>query len=820
MNNQGETSDGATQTAGLYISLAVGIATTLLSVIMFEILRRKIPSIFESRATLHARRDPVDYNQTRVFSPPSPSYRLLGWFRPVMHLELDAIAETHGLDTSLFLRFHRSMAFLFFLLLLPTVPLLPIYFTGSNKKLPSSDILRTVGIQLFSLSNVDRDDSWRFWGTLTADYAVAIIAVIVIYREFTVYAKHRIRYRASQNPANYTILAQDIPSSHASESAIYAYWDRLFPGEVARVYHVRNGKHLVKKQTRFWKAVTQRERAEWEFSKNPKLKGERPTHKTGMCSCLRPKDTAVDSIDYWTERQEHYAKKLTLYQNTREANHAPYTRAAFIVFTNRRAAAVAAQMNFTMKQHEWRISRAPEPRAINWNLLPIPSYQVVIRASLTCLASIALTMFWVIPITAIMGLTSLSGLAGLEINGNEPFNFLNDVETWPPIITGFLESFLPAVILSVFLSLVPLFLRLFVLISRIPSRASVDANVRDWYFNFVVFSNFLFLIVAGSLLNELGEIAERPTRATSFLASSAPKQGAFIMNFVIIKALSETPKELLQIGRVFLRWFFLRFARTKRQRQDKDTGNTEFVFFRYYAISQLIALLGLVYSTISPFIIPACLLYFMSTYIVWKYNLCFSNYNRYQDGGNMYGGALYGVWTGLFLHLVTMVGIFGLNQNPTQSILIIIPTVGVVAYLVQCRHSFGRIAQHGSGLEIMKRVEETDNVDHIPDGFAALYMHPGFEPLPDDIENLNGVDETPGSGKQVEFLDDGDDDDDGGMDLEKGGVSVHTMDVTPAQKADEIEERPAVAKAKSADDWVDAVNVDTSSDHRGSLESP
>ncbi|KAI0564173.1 phosphate transporter [Gracilaria domingensis] len=637
---------------------------------------------------------------------------------------------------------------------------------------------------MFSLSNVDPDDKWRFWVVLAMDYLVLLITCHVISREFQVYAKHRRSYRASSNPANYALVVQDIPEQNCSEQAIYEYWNTLLPNKVAKVFFVRDASKLVTKHQKFWAAVKKRERAEWDLQFNEKLQGRRPTHKVGFCSCCRGSSTAVDSINYWAEQQHHYANKITLYQQPTNAEFSPPTKAAIIVFTTRRAASDAAQVYFTRVPNEWRVERAPEPNAVNWPAFGIPGWQTGIRSTITIISSMLLVIFWIIPVTFIMSLTNLQQLADLEIRGQTPFSFLDGVQDWLPALNGFIESFLPAIILSVFLSMIPTFFRILVSISRVSSVAKIDMYIRDWYFTFVVFSNFLFVIVAGSLLEKLVEIIQEPGQAAEFLASSAPKQGAFMMNFILLKALSETPKEILQLGRVIVRAIFLKyFARTTREKNDVETGSTVFQYYRYYGMAQLVALLGLIYSTIAPFIIPITFVYFAVMYVVWKYNLCFSLHNEYEDGGRMYGGALYALWLSMFLHYVTMIGIFGVNESPAQTVLVILPAVIAVVFLFYCRRRFLTVCEHGSVLETQIIVEEQDGTDMIPDELTAKYLHPGFEPLPDPIENLNGVDDK--NGERTPELQE---------DVEMGSIS-------PAAKKG-LE--PPPPHSASSEEWKDA----------------
>ncbi|CDF38436.1 unnamed protein product [Chondrus crispus] len=414
-----------------------------------------------------------------------------------------------------------------------------------------------------------------------------------------------------------------------------------------------------------------------------------------------------------------------------------------------------------------------------------------VRTAITIISCVLLTLFWIIPVTAIMGLANLRALADITIRGDQPFSFLDNVSNWSPVVTGLIESLLPAIILSVFLGLVPTFLRMFVSVSRVGSLGNLDNTVRDWYFNFVTFSNFLFVALAGTLLNDLQQIISDPSSTIDLLATAVPKQAGFVMNFILLKALSETPQQILQIGRVAVRWIMLKFlARTARERRNVETGNTIFVYLRYYAMAQLIALLGLIYSTVQPFVIIVCFAYFAINYVVWKYNLCYSMNNPYHDGGSMYGGALYGVWVGLFVHLLTIMGLFGLNKKPAQCAISVIPLVFSILFIRKCKKRYARLLNHGSGVHTIQHIQQEDSEDLIPTSLAKTYGHPGFEPLPETIENLNGMGLNTGA---VRFSD-ADDFDDTLVRIENGEE--------PAG------ESPRPSAQSESEDWKDAILLD------------
>lgn len=764
----GEPSDADSQTTGIYLNLAFGVPITLVCLLLFEPLRRRIPSVFEARRKLNLAGEPLDYEGNRVYAPPAPSYKLFGWFLPTLRLDLDTIADTHGLDAAMFLRYQRFMLALFCAMLLPTAVLLPVFYTGNMEDVAENVEDIPVGINKLSISNVATSDPWRFWLVLFVEYFITAFVLYHIYRQFKFYSKYRRRYRASPHPANYAIIVQDIPTKQCTEEAIHEYWNHIFPGEVAAVFHVQDARQLEKDKQKFWKAVTERERAELK-QYNRTLRRRRKCEKLqqknkpipkkyrhledsdhdqdpsatcfGICVPRKPRR----AIAYWREKQTLSYAKVMAHQIRRKEGTMPPTQSAVVVFNTRRAASIAAQVNFARREDEWRVQRAPEPEAINWGVLAVGGRTIYLRQFVTTLLCTAFTIFWVIPVTAIMSLVSISSLAELTINGSKPLQWLEGIKDLSSVITGFLESNLPTLVLIVFLSIVPNIFEFFVSISRIVSQAQQARLVRDWYFIFVVVSNFFFVAFSGTLLKEIAKIIDQPSQTVDILARNVPKQAAFMMNFILLTALTETPRELLQIFRVGGRWFKLTFiAKTERQREEADVGDMTMDYVGFYATGQLVTLLGLIYSTIQPLIIVCCIAYFAVSYVVFKYNVCYALYNDYQDGGRMFGGAIYAVWVGLIMHLLTMIGVLGLNKSPEQSVMIIIPTVVSVLFLLHCRKSFDRVIEHGSALETQDKLEDLENragIDSISEERTEMYEHPGFEELPtlEELENKSGV---------------------------------------------------------------------------------
>lgn len=348
------------------------------------------------------------------------------------------------------------------------------------------------------------------------------------------------------------------------------------------VHRACDANKLIVKRNKWLKAVTKRERAEWELINNPKLAGQRPRHKAGACGCCKGNAAEVDSIEYWTEQQAHYAEKITRIQTSKDGVQ-PLT-AAVVVFRTKRSASVAAQVMFASSDSEWRACRAPDPRAINYNALAMRGKSKDIRAAITFLSIVALTLLWILPVTFVQGLANLQQLAVIEIGGRTPFKFLSGVSSWDDWLLDFIEGLLPPIIHAVFLALIPVLIRILVSISRVESLARLDTLVRNWFHFFLIFNGFIFVLLGGAILQSLPDLIKVVSdvdwkEAANILAKAVPSQGTFFMTFIILKALSETPKLLIQLPRVILRFLFRKLlCRTPRELTAKDLGGAFFLY--------------------------------------------------------------------------------------------------------------------------------------------------------------------------------------------------------------------------------------------------
>ena len=125
-----------------------------------------------------------------------------------------------------------------------------------------------------------------------------------------------------------------------------------------------------------------------------------------------------------------------------------------------------------------------------------------------------------IPITFLASLFNLESIA-------QKLGFLSSVSKFGPILVGFLQGFLPSLLLVIFIAIVPSIFRLMANYQGLYSHSDVAASVARNYFWFQVINVFFISILSTSIFGLVGQITDivnSPTMIFSLLGSSLPKQ--------------------------------------------------------------------------------------------------------------------------------------------------------------------------------------------------------------------------------------------------------------------------------------------------------
>mmetsp|Transcript_16480 Transcript_16480/g.33649 ORF Transcript_16480/g.33649 Transcript_16480/m.33649 type:complete len:752 (-) Transcript_16480:238-2493(-) len=710
---------------------AIGITVFLICLILFEILRSRMPTIFGFREyAAMERRDLDDFNSEPIQHPPIPRKGLFRWIGATLSVSHDQLVQTVGLDAASYLRLVRLGVLVFGLLTLVTsVVLFPIYATGDakNNDFQFDDKCNVTyspprGIAIVSMSNLN-PGSPRLWGAWLIDFLMVYVVLYLLYQEIAAYTANRRRFRAQERPTNYTVLVWDVPNDSWADDAVKDFFDKEFPGDVVAAHVVRTAPKIAKLRAKHLAAVSSREVAEWNLANNPKLKGDRPVHKPGCCSGAPP----VDSIDYWQGEQDRLANEIA--EAIEDPDRAKKSGAAFVTFRTKRAATFAAQTQVWEGQGQWVIQRALDPSAIAWPGLTLSRLAGLVMTIHTYAWLFVFLAFWAVITTAVLALGNLSSIARIPA-----FSWLQPILDLAPTVTAFIEGVLPPIILIVMNMLPLMLLQIFSRMERFSSIPEMDVRFRNLGYAFQFINTFLVVVVSGSFLDQVDKILKSNlSEIIDLLAHSVPTRVGFYINYTLSLVFIGRGIELLQIVRVLVKPILGKVWKTTRQQRNIDKIGSSFLYPSNLIAVLLVFTIVFIYSTLAPLICFFGFLYFGVTFLVQKHNLAFTFVQPFEGGGIHFVGAVKAILFAMVFKQIFMIGLFGLNKVTAVPILEAINLIPLFGFIWYHGHFFGRVIEHGALTSVTASKEI-----QCPPNYEELYVNPDVTPL-QPVENLSGV---------------------------------------------------------------------------------
>mmetsp|Transcript_534 Transcript_534/g.1825 ORF Transcript_534/g.1825 Transcript_534/m.1825 type:complete len:775 (-) Transcript_534:177-2501(-) len=708
--------------ASVLLSVLIGLAGLLLIWVLFEVLRTLIPRLYYYRWFLSQYEDIVDYDGKRVFCHPLPGRGILGWLLPTVAVDLDSMAQTHGLDAVMFLRFLRTSAYMFGVLSIGTAALLmPIYATGQNKNLPPDHPQFVTGINILSIANLTAKDG-RLWGTLVAEFVTAIIIYIFTYYDYKKFVWLRRRYKARRIPCNFSSVVTEVPSDSLNEASIRDFFETIIPGSVAEVHHVLDATSTLRKIRGYVREVSQYEIALWRDA-NSETPGEPQLAK--VKNSRTGKKEKLNPIVHHKQRAQEIEREVLQEQEERDPQVMPQTTSAIVLFKDIATASILSQSTIWKTTSSWKVHPGWDPGAINWSKLAASDRG---RKPITIIGNVLIifiTIFWGLVIVSIQALENFSTLA--KVPG---FEFLQRFAvTGNRVLLTLVQGVLPSLLLMLLLKLIPLIFRQILNRQKIYALPLIETRIRNFFYVFLIFSNFVYVVISGTILQELDVIIRNPTLIVQQLAVGIPKQGVFMMKYVLLNALVGYPLYVLDPGRLIVRYFMLLFGgKTERQNRNADRIFSQFFYFKFYALSMMISLLGSVYTTIAPLINAFTALYFFIGYLSCKFKLLYTCYypagpvGYWQYGGIMHEGCFSGMLVAMLIHQVSMVVLFGIYQAVAQAVIEVLLLAGTVYFIIAVQRKFSTLAATGSLAEIIQSKQPRK----VPEYYYGMYVHPGL----------------------------------------------------------------------------------------------
>ncbi|ORX58762.1 DUF221-domain-containing protein [Hesseltinella vesiculosa] len=336
------------------------------------------------------------------------------------------------------------------------------------------------------------------------------------------------------------------------------------------------------------------------------------------------------------------------------------TSTAFVTFESAQTAHICAQAVTSSKPGVLETSLAPEPRDIVWSaLLRLGRKDKLVgrmRYTVVFCAVWSLTVFWLFPISFILGLTSIESLS-------QHFGFLRYFMDASPLVHSFTQNILPTFLVTIFISLLPWILMEISKQQDFMSYSELEDSVLGRYYRFAIFNVVIVFLLGTSFLSSLLDLLYEPTKITQLLAKSLPQGANFFLNYILFNSATHG-LELLQIGSQLFGHLILTmpFVANTPRKLLRRTLPWSFPFYYYYPSHILILVIAITYSVIQPMILIFALFYFSLALVVYRHQYAFCYVRRYETCGSRHYRRVASYSSdGLLIFQLTMVGLLYLK---------------------------------------------------------------------------------------------------------------------------------------------------------------
>ncbi|XP_057428777.1 CSC1-like protein ERD4 [Lotus japonicus] len=601
--------------------------------------------------------------------------------------ERDIIAMS-GVDTAVYFVFLSTVLGILVIcgvVLLPV--LLPVAVTDDGGKSQTTSKGTFGELDNLSMANI-RARSARLWAFFIGCYLVSLVTLILLWRAY----KHVLWLRAEaiKSPdvksEQFAVVVRDIPpvpEGQTRKEQVDSYFKAIYPETFYRSMIVTDNKEVNKiwEELEGYKKKLARAEAVYAGSKTTaKPEGTRPMNKTGCLGLIGKK---VDSIEFYNEKINEFVAKLEAEQKVtlREKQQA----AALVFFSNRIAAASAAQSLHAQMVDTWSVFDAPEPRQLLWPNLKIKYFERELRQYVVYVIVALMILFYMIPITFISAVTTLKNLVKI-------LPFIKPIVRIT-VLRTVLEAYLPQLALIIFLAMLPKLLLFLSKLEGIPTESHAVRAASGKYFYFTVLNVFIGVTIGGTLFNTFKTVEEHPNKLVSMLAASLPGNATFFLTYVALKFFVGYGLELSRIVPLIIYHLKRKFVCKNEAELKAAWAPGDLSYGTRVPGDMLIVTIVLCYSIIAPLIIPFGVLYFGLGWLILRNQALKVYVPSYESYGRMWPHINNRILAALILYQITMLGYFGVQQFLYAPLLIPLPLLSLGFGFV-CAKKFYPSFQH------------------------------------------------------------------------------------------------------------------------------
>ncbi|XVF80503.1 hypothetical protein PTKIN_Ptkin15bG0079000 [Pterospermum kingtungense] len=600
----------------------------------------------------------------------------LNWMPAALRMPEPELIDHAGLDSVVYIRIYLLGLKIFVpLAVMAFLVLVPVNWMGET--LERTKGLTFSDIDKLSISNVP-DGSKRFWAHILMFYVFTLWTFYVLYAEYKAVTAMRLRYLALENrrPDQFTVLVRNIPpdpdesvSDHVEHFFSVNHPDHYLTHQV--VYNANKLATLVTKKKSLQNWYT------YYLNKHERTSKMSVT-KTGFCGFF---GTKVDAIDYYSSEIQKLSEAEAAEKERVMTDPKAIVPAAYVSFKSRWAAAVCAQTQLCRNPTIWLTEWAPEPRDVYWDNLAIPYFEITIRRLLMAVALFFLIFFFMIPIAFVQSLANIEGI-------EKVFPFLTPLIKMESV-KSVIQGLLPGIALKIFLIVLPTILMTMSKIEGFSSLSSLDRRSAGKYHLFILVNVFLGSIITGTAFQQLKAFLDQsPTEIPKTIGVSIPMKATFFITYIMVDGWAGIAAEILRL--VPLIMFHLKNTFLVKTEQDReqamDPGCMDFATSEPRI--QLYILLGLVYSAVTPVLLPFVIIFFAFSYLVFRHQVVNVYDQRYESGGSFWPDVHWRLIIGLIISQLLLLGLLSTKKIEKSTIALLPLPILTIWFHRYCKGRF------------------------------------------------------------------------------------------------------------------------------------
>ncbi|ETI23483.1 hypothetical protein G647_05285 [Cladophialophora carrionii CBS 160.54] len=294
------------------------------------------------------------------------------------------------------------------------------------------------------------------------------------------------------------------------------------------------------------------------------------------------------------------------------------------------------------------------PFEILWHSLSMSWWETIARRFLIKALITALIIFWAIPSAAVGTISNIEYLS-------EKVPFLGWIADLPGAVTSIISGVLPALALSLLMSIVPGILRYCARIGGVPTLTGIELYTQHAYFAFQVVQVFLITTLTSAASAAVTKLLADPTTAKDLLSQNLPKASNFYLSYFLLQSLALGAGALVQFGNLFHFHVFEKFSNNPRKTYLRWHRLQRIHWGGIFPVYTNLGVITLTYALIAPIILGFAIVGVGFLHIVFRYNLIYVYDSEIDTRGLVYPRALMQLLLGLYFSEICMIGLFSLR---------------------------------------------------------------------------------------------------------------------------------------------------------------